>query len=78
MAISSGTACVVRAAMDEAAAKRGILCFGEALIDFLARPGDTADAPRAFLQFAGGAPANVAVSVARLLPGCAPVPLRIL
>ena len=45
---------------------RGILCFGEALIDFLARPGDTADAPRAFLQFAGGAPANVAVAVARL------------
>jgi fructokinase len=45
---------------------RPILCFGEALIDFLARPGDTPDAPRAFLQFAGGAPANVAVSVARL------------
>ncbi|RZA12511.1 MAG: hypothetical protein EOP93_21810, partial [Lysobacteraceae bacterium] len=43
-----------------------ILCFGEALIDFLARPGDTPDAPRAFLQFAGGAPANVAVAVARL------------
>ena len=45
---------------------RPILCFGEALIDFLARPGDTPDAPRAFLQFAGGAPANVAVGVARL------------
>ncbi len=45
---------------------RPILCFGEALIDFLARPGDAPDAPRAFLQFAGGAPANVAVSVARL------------
>ena len=45
---------------------RPILCFGEALIDFLARPGETADAPRAFLQFAGGAPANVAVAVARL------------
>lgn len=45
---------------------RPILCFGEALIDFLARPGDTPDAPRAFLQFAGGAPANVAVAVARL------------
>ena len=29
---------------------RPILCFGEALIDFLARPGDTPDAPRAFLQ----------------------------
>lgn len=45
---------------------RPILSFGEALIDFLARPGDTPDAPRAFLQFAGGAPANVAVAVARL------------
>ena len=45
---------------------RPILCFGEALIDFLARPGETVDAPRAFLQFAGGAPANVAVAVARL------------
>ena len=45
---------------------RPILCFGEALIDFLARPGDTPDTPRAFLQFAGGAPANVAVAVARL------------
>lgn len=42
-----------------------IVCFGEALIDFLAQP-QTADAPRAFLQFAGGAPANVAVAVARL------------
>ena len=39
-----------------------IVCFGEALIDFLAQPGE----PRAFLQFAGGAPANVAVAVARL------------
>lgn len=46
--------------------KREILCFGEALIDFLAQPGATPDAPRAFLQFAGGAPANVAVAVARL------------
>ena len=45
---------------------RPILCFGEALIDFLARPGETPDAPRAFLQFAGGAPANVAMAVARL------------
>lgn len=45
---------------------RPILCFGEALIDFLARPGEAPDAPRAFLQFAGGAPANVAVAIARL------------
>lgn len=43
-----------------------IVCFGEALIDFLAKPADGADAPRAFHQFAGGAPANVAVAVARL------------
>ena len=44
----------------------GIVCFGEALIDLLAQPPAAADAPRAFLQFAGGAPANVAVAVARL------------
>ncbi|MCC8363342.1 carbohydrate kinase [Lysobacter sp. A6] len=43
-----------------------IVCFGEALIDFLAQPGATPDAPRAFLQYAGGAPANVAVAAARL------------
>jgi fructokinase len=42
-----------------------IACFGEALIDFLAQP-PTPPAPRAFLQFAGGAPANVAVAAARL------------
>lgn len=43
-----------------------VVCFGEALIDFLAQPAATPDAPRAFLQFAGGAPANVAVALARL------------
>jgi fructokinase len=43
-----------------------IVCFGEALIDFLARPTQAPDEPRAFLQYAGGAPANVAVAVARL------------
>ncbi len=43
-----------------------IVCFGEALIDMLAQPPATADAPRAFLQFAGGAPANVSVALARL------------
>lgn len=43
-----------------------IVCFGEALIDFLAQPPATPDAPRPFLQFAGGAPANVAVAAARL------------
>lgn len=42
-----------------------ILCFGEALIDMLALPPD-GDAPRMFVQHAGGAPANVAVAVARL------------
>ena len=43
-----------------------IVCFGEALIDLLAQPPATADTPRAFLQYAGGAPANVAVAAARL------------
>ena len=43
-----------------------IACFGEALIDFLAKPAPHADAPPAFHQFAGGAPANVAVAIARL------------
>lgn len=42
-----------------------ILCFGEALIDFLAQP-QALGQPRAFLQYAGGAPANVAVAVAKL------------
>lgn len=43
-----------------------IVCFGEALIDLLAQQPITADTPRAFLQYAGGAPANVAVAAARL------------
>lgn len=43
-----------------------IVCFGEILIDMLAQPPATPDAPRAFLQYAGGAPANVAVAAARL------------
>ncbi|UXI70433.1 carbohydrate kinase family protein [Tahibacter amnicola] len=46
--------------------RRHIVCFGEVLVDFLAQPLPSPDAPRAFLQFAGGAPANVAVAVARL------------
>lgn len=50
---------------------RKIVCFGEALIDFLAQPGSAPDAPRPFLQYAGGAPANVAVAAARLgAPAC--------
>lgn len=45
---------------------RPILCFGEALIDFHAEGAGAAGFPRAFVPFAGGAPANVAVAVARL------------
>ena len=45
---------------------RVVVCFGEALIDLLARPAAGGDAPRQFLEYAGGAPANVAVGVARL------------
>lgn len=45
---------------------RSIVCFGEILIDLLAQPPATPDAPRAFLQYAGGAPANVAVAASRL------------
>ena len=43
-----------------------IVCFGEALVDFLAEPPTDLSQPRAFVQQAGGAPANVAVGVARL------------
>ncbi|OOG59718.1 carbohydrate kinase [Rhodanobacter sp. C03] len=45
---------------------RPILCFGEALIDFHAEGGDGSGFARHFVPFAGGAPANVAVAVARL------------
>lgn len=45
---------------------RSILCFGEALIDFHADGRDEHGYPRAFVPFAGGAPANVAVAVAKL------------
>jgi fructokinase len=51
-------------------ARTGIACFGEALIDFLADPPGADDASRRFARHAGGAPANVAVGVARL-GGCA-------
>jgi fructokinase len=46
----------------------GVLCFGEALIDFL-NTGVTAEGPinvPDFRQFPGGAPANVAVAIAKL------------
>lgn len=42
-----------------------VVCFGEALIDFLEEPHRDGGPPR-FLQHAGGAPANVAVAIARL------------
>ncbi|HVU82344.1 MAG TPA: carbohydrate kinase [Rhodanobacteraceae bacterium] len=42
-----------------------VFCFGEALIDFHADP-RAGNAPPAFIPHAGGAPANVAVAVARL------------
>jgi len=45
---------------------RPILCFGEALIDFHAEGDDGHGFAQHFLPFAGGAPANVAVAVARL------------
>jgi fructokinase len=46
-----------------------ILCFGEALIDFLASEPATGEV-RTFRQFAGGAPANAAVAVAKLGGRC--------
>lgn len=46
-----------------------IVCFGEALIDFLSTPAGDDGAPL-FRQFAGGAPANAAVAVAKLGGRC--------
>lgn len=43
-----------------------IVCFGEALIDFSPAPSLHSGQPPMFVQHAGGAPANVAVAVARL------------
>lgn len=42
-----------------------VVCFGEALIDFLEQPGPR-EGTQQFLRYAGGAPANVAVAAARL------------
>jgi fructokinase len=53
-------------ATEATAPLRSIVCFGEVLIDFFAQPVATPDSPRTFVQHAGGAPANVAVAVARL------------
>ena len=50
---------------DKMQAMGDIICFGEALIDFLATEGAPGQ-PRAFVQHAGGAPANAAVAVAKL------------
>jgi fructokinase len=49
-----------------APARNTVACFGEALIDFLADPPGADEAVRRFSRHAGGAPANVAVGVARL------------
>jgi fructokinase len=46
--------------------KHSVLCFGEALIDMHGEGNDGHGFARHFLPFAGGAPANVAVAVARL------------
>ena len=43
-----------------------VVCFGEALVDLLAEPSKDPAAPQHFVRYAGGAPANVAVAVARL------------
>lgn len=48
-----------------------IVCFGEALVDFLAGPAPAPGEARVFRQFAGGAPANAAVAVARQGGACA-------
>jgi len=45
---------------------RPVLCFGEALIDLHAAGADTHGFASSFVPFAGGAPANVAVAVARV------------
>lgn len=45
---------------------QAILCFGEALIDLHAEGDDGHGYARRFVPYAGGAPANVAVAVARL------------
>ena len=51
--------------MSEAVKRDAIVCFGEALIDFLALPALPGQ-PRHFVEFAGGAPANVSAAVARM------------
>ncbi|MDI3338929.1 MAG: carbohydrate kinase [Sphaerobacter sp.] len=43
-----------------------VLCLGEILIDLIGQPAGPADAVEAFIPRVGGAPANVAVALARL------------
>lgn len=45
-----------------------VICFGEALIDMLSNRagGAAADSPETFTKYPGGAPANVAVAIAKL------------
>jgi sugar/nucleoside kinase (ribokinase family) len=43
-----------------------VACLGEALIDFIAEQTGTLDSVHSFRRYPGGAPANVAVGVARL------------
>ena len=43
-----------------------VACFGEALVDLLAEPEKDPAIPQHFVRYAGGAPANVAVAVAKL------------
>ena len=54
-----------------------IVCFGEALVDLLAQPPASPGAPRQFVEYAGGAPANVAVAAARLTQRCSVIWSRI-
>jgi fructokinase len=49
-----------------AVAPATVVCFGEALVDLLARAPASPATPPTFTAYAGGAPANVAVAVARL------------
>lgn len=45
---------------------KSIVCFGEALVDFIGDPDAESHGEHVFHQHAGGAPANAAVAVARL------------
>ena len=47
-----------------------VACLGEVLIDFIAEQTGTLDKVRSFRRTPGGAPANVAVGIARLGISC--------